>query len=189
MARYQIFRELLMPLKIRRTKKTILIVGEGPTEKSFLQHLKQLYISRDMNINVKVECGSGGSPIMVIQKTMRLKSSRDYDKCYVLIDSDVTFDTDKELLKLLKRNPVIEILKATPCIEGLFLAILKYPDFSQKNIASAKCKSIFEKEYLSYEKKTETYAYEKIFSKQVLNERRNFIPELDAILKAMGINK
>ena len=31
--------------KQRRTKKTILIVGEGPTEKAFLQYIKQLYVT------------------------------------------------------------------------------------------------------------------------------------------------
>lgn len=47
--------------KFRHTKKTVLIVGEGPTEKAFLQYLKDVYVTREKNIAVKVECGSGFS--------------------------------------------------------------------------------------------------------------------------------
>ncbi|MCK4946371.1 MAG: RloB domain-containing protein, partial [Alphaproteobacteria bacterium] len=116
--------------KQRRTKKTVLIVGEGPTEKAFLQHIKQLYVTRDMDVVVKVECSFGGSPQSVVEKAVRLKGSRSYDKCFVLVDSDVAFEPDGELQKRMRKKPLIEMLNATPCIEGLMLAILKHPKFS-----------------------------------------------------------
>jgi len=167
--------------KQRRTKKTILIVGEGPTEKAFLQYLKNLYITREMDINVKVECGSGGSPRSVVEKAVRLKSSRAYDKCFVLVDSDVLFEPDKELQKRMNKKPRIEMLYATPCIEGLMLAILNHPKFSQTKALSDDCKRMFAK-YVSEDKKTDRRAYEGVFTKKILEARRKDVEELKSIL-------
>ncbi|VAX38288.1 hypothetical protein MNBD_UNCLBAC01-1589 [hydrothermal vent metagenome] len=172
--------------KSRRTKKAILFVGEGPTEKAFLQHLQQMYITRDMNIVVKVESGSGGSPRSVIEKAIRLRSSRSYDQCFVLIDKDLPFAPAGELKKRMRKKLRIEILNATPCIEGLFLAILN-PRFSQQSKSTDFCKSAFEGKYISQHKKSDKRSYEKIFSKQILDERRQNVVELDAILRAMGV--
>lgn len=172
--------------KQRRTKKTILIVGEGPTEKAFLQHIKQLYVTRDMDIVVKVECGSGGSPQSVVEKAVRLKSSRSYDKCFVLVDSDVPFDPDKELQKRMNRKPRIEMLYATPCIEGLMLAILQHPKFSQTKTTSDNCKRVFH-EYIPEDKKTDRRAYEGIFTKEIFEERKQIVPELNMILHILHV--
>ena len=165
--------------KQRRTKKTILIVGEGPTEKAFLQHIVKLYVTRDMPIAVKVQCGSGGSPQSVVEKAIRLKQA--YDKCFVLVDSDVPFEPDKELQKRMKKKPRIEMLNATPCIEGLLLAILKHPKFSQTKTSSDDCKRMFY-EYVPEDKKTDKRVYDGVFSKEILEARRKDVPELDAIL-------
>ncbi|MFH1798593.1 MAG: RloB family protein [Candidatus Omnitrophota bacterium] len=168
---------------VRRTKKTILIVGEGSTEKAFLRYVKELYITRDMDISVNVECGSGGSPRNVVEKAIRLCGSRGYDKCFVLIDADVPLKTDKKLLSRMKRKPKIEILKSTPCIEGLFLSVLD----NLGNNSSDQCKSIFETTYLASDKKTDKRSYERLFSREMLNEKRSQVNELNNILKAMGV--
>lgn len=170
----------------RRTKTTILFVAEGPTEKAFLQYLKDMYITRDMDIAVKIECGSGGSPKSVVEKAVRLKGSRAYDKCFVLVDSDLPFEPDGELKKRMNKKPRIEMLKATPCIEGLLLTILDL-GFSQQATTSIESKRIFESNHLPEEKKTDKCSYERIFSKQVIEERRKAVVELDAILKAMEV--
>jgi hypothetical protein len=170
----------------RRTKTTILIVGEGPTEKAFLQYLKDMYITREMDIAVKVECGSGGSPRSVVEKAVRLKGSRAYDKCFVLVDADLSFEPDGELERRMHKKPHIEMLNATPCIEGLLLAILD-SDFSQQATTSDESKRIFETKYLPEYKKTDKCSYERRFSRRVIEDRRIFLPELDAILRAMEI--
>lgn len=172
--------------KFRRTKKTVLIVGEGPTEKAFLQHIKQLYITREMDIAVKVECGSGGAPRSVVERAVRLKGSRSYDKCFVLVDADLPFEPDSELEKRMRKKPRVEMLKATPCIEGLMLAILKHPKFSQTKTSSNDCKQMFDK-YVSQHKKTDKRSYESIFPKENFDTRRQNVGELNSILKAMGI--
>ena len=81
----------------RSSKTTVLVVGEGPTEKAFLQFIKELYIMRDADIVVKVECGSGGAPCSVVQRAIRLRGSRAYDKCFVLFDADRPLETDGQL--------------------------------------------------------------------------------------------
>ena len=168
---------------LRRTKKTVLIVGEGPTEKAFLRYVKGLYITRDMDISVNVECGAGGSPRNVVEKAVRLCGSRAYDKCFVLIDADIPLNADKKLSIHMKRKPKIEILKSTPCIEGLFLSILDGTDHSSCD----QCKSIFEDKYLSSDKKTDKRSYDRLFPKELLDQKRTRINELDNILKAMGV--
>ncbi len=168
---------------VRRTKKTILIIGEGSTEKAFLQYIKGLYITRDMDISIKIECGSGGSPRNVVEKAIRLCGSRGYDKCFVLIDADIPLRADRKLFSRMKKRPKIIVLKSTPCIEGLFLVILGYAG----NNSSNQCKNIFESKYLAPNKKTDKRSYEHLFSKDMLDEKRILIIELNNILKAMSI--
>lgn len=168
-------------------KKTILIVGEGPTEKAFLQHIKELYLTREADFVIKVECGSGGGPKSVVQKTVRLRSSRAYDKCFVLVDADRPLETDRKLEERMHKKPHVEILKSTPCIEGLFLLILQHPNFSQTSTLSDNCKREFESKYIPADKKTDKRSYADKFPREVLEGRRGSIPELDAILKAMQI--
>lgn len=168
-------------------KTTILIVGEGHTEKAFLQHLKELYINRDDEFVIKVECGTGGAPCSVVQKAIRLHGSRAYDKCYVLFDADRPLETDSKLQYRMNKRPHIEILKASPCIEGLFLAILKHPGFSQTSALSDNCKREFHARYLSAEKKMDKRSYADKFPRTVLDDRRTNVPELDVILKAMQV--
>jgi len=145
-----------------------------------------MYITRDMDIAVKVECGSGGSPRSVVEKAVRLKGSRAYDKCFVLVDSDLPFEPDGELKRRMNKKPRIEMLKATPCIEGLLLAIVN-PEFSQQATTSSEGKRIFESNHLPEDKKTDKCSYERIFSKQMIEERRAVVPELDSILRAMEV--
>lgn len=174
--------------EINCVKTTILIVGEGPTEKAFLQYLKELYISRDAPFSIKIESGCGGSPNSVIQKAIRLRGSRAYDKCFVLVDTDKPLTPDLKLQKRMHQKPRIEILGATPCIEGLFLAILQHPRFSPSKTASDSCKYEFEKNYIAPDKKPDKRSYADRFSRTILEERRKQIPELDAILKALQVS-
>lgn len=87
----------------------------------------------------------------------------------------------------MRRKPKVEILKATPCIEGLFLAILQHPKFTQVAAASDVCKREFEANYISADKKTDKRSYIDKFPRRVVEERRAKVPELNAILKAMQV--
>jgi hypothetical protein len=170
----------------RKTKRTILIVGEGPTEKAFLQHLHELYVSRDSDFAVKIESGFGGAPSAVIQKAVKLRSARAYDQCFVLIDSDRPLEMNHTLQERMNKRPRIEVLKSTPCIEGLFLTILGHSNFTRNSASTDQCKRNFEA-YMTDDRKTDKRSYATRFTKQVLDAQRHAIPELDRILKAMQI--
>lgn len=172
---------------IRHSKTTILIVGEGYTEKAFLQFVKETYITRDSDVAVQIECGTGGAPCSVVEKAIRLRGSRAYDKCFVLCDADRPLEKDGTLKSRMQKKPHIEVLNATPCIEGLLLAISKHPHFSQKSATSDSCKRDFEAQYLNEDKKTDKRAYASCFSRKIFDKRRNSIAELNAILKAMQV--
>jgi hypothetical protein len=166
----------------RRTKTTILIVGEGRTEKAFLQYLQELYISREADKTAKVQRAYGGSPEDVVWKAVSLRKNRDYDYCYVLIDSIPEFKPDSELLNAMNLQPLIKILYSTPCIEGLFLDILEHRGFSKSGWNSEKCKSWFEKKYIPSDKKTDKRSYGRYFSKKVIEDRKIRIEELNKIV-------
>ncbi len=173
--------------RLRRTKTAILIVGEGPTEKAFLQYLQEIYISREDDVAVKIECGSGGSPRCVIEKTIRLRDNRAYDKCAVVLDAHIPLKLDRELKQLMKKRPSVEIILINPCIEGFFLTILQHPNFSRSRASVQQCKHEFEANYLSDNEKTDKRSYGRIFSLAMLNSYRRNIKELNAILKVMQV--
>jgi len=174
-------------VRVRRTKTAILIVGEGLTEKAFLQYLQEIYISREADVAVKIECGSGGSPQCVVEKTIHLRDSRAYDKCVVVLDAHIPLKPDREIKKLMKKRPPVEIISINPCIEGLFLTILKHPNFSRNRASAQECKHEFEVHYLSGAQKTDKRSYGRIFPRTILDSCRRSIRELDAILKVMQV--
>lgn len=176
-----------MSKKIRKQKITILIVGEGYTEKAFLQYLAELYITRDMDINVKIESAEGGSPQRIIEKAIRFRENIAYDKCFVFIDNDVPLKLSKTLGKKMKKKPGIQILNSTPCIEGLFLLILEHKNFSGKKENSAECKKIFEENYIPKGRKTDKREYVRVFPREMIEKRRREVRELEGVLRAMGV--
>lgn len=75
--------------KTRRIKlATLLIVGEGVHEKAFLQQMKFLYDGEN-NQAVKIDAASGGSPIEIIDETIRKYNHADYSRKVILLDEDV----------------------------------------------------------------------------------------------------
>lgn len=108
--------------KIRKVKlATLLIIGEGTHEKAFLLHMKSIYDGEN-NQTIKVDAASGGSPIEIIDETLRKYNHADYDKKVILLDADVTIrqqDRDKA------RKHKIELIVSNPiCLEGMLLELL-----------------------------------------------------------------
>ncbi|MCX5783121.1 MAG: RloB domain-containing protein [Elusimicrobia bacterium] len=123
---------------IREIKQTILIGCEGETEAAFLRFIKELYVKRDHKFAVTIRNARGGSPSDIIEETDRHRDG--YDNCFVLLDADKAYPMSSQY-------PRIKILLSTPCIEGLFLAILE-KKFSQKSAKTNDCKRKFRDNYL-----------------------------------------
>ena len=179
------YRSNLSKFKPRCTKITVLVYGEGSTEKAFLKYLKDVYCERYSGISIKIKDGKGGSPEDIIDKTIRNKDSGDYRSTFIFLDIDKKW-SDK--FKKKAKDNDIELIGSKPCIEGFFLLILNSKfDITVKS--SSQCKKEFEKKYLDKKKKLDWENYKKIFPKTLLEKRRKKVPSLDKIILIMISNK
>lgn len=113
--------EVSMAKKIKRVvKRTLLIVGEGESEKAFLLHLRSLYSVGNPKVTVKSAGGKG--PKNVIIEAISTKEATGYDSAIALLDTDLEWPIG--LVKLAASKKV-ELFSSTPCFEGLLLDILK----------------------------------------------------------------
>lgn len=159
----------------RRTRRTVLIVGEGDTEKAFLDYLKSLY-TRDSGVAVTIRNAHGKSPWNVVNAAVRHAKNGDYDIVAVLMDMDLPWTDD--VRKLAGKHRMC-LVGANPCIDGMLLQVLgkRVPE------RSSLCKTAFH-EYLG-RKPFERTAYERDFPKLMLDEQRNQIPALGKLLELM----
>ena len=163
-------------------KRTALLVGEGATEYAFLCHVKKCIVGRESGISVKVEPAHGGSPETVIRTAHKLLAQRAYDRCLVLMDTDLPWP--KVLHRKVGRTNITYV-EARPCVEGLLLTIVGHKGIVPASSMAARCKRVFYDNYVSEEKRTDPKAYEKLFAREVLLMRRKVCVELDTILKHM----
>lgn len=176
------------PFKLKPccAKISILVYGEGSTEKAFLRYLKDVYCKRCSGISIDIKDGKGGSPEDIIDKTIRSKNSGDYRG-----GTFIFLDIDKKWLDEFKKKAKdnnIELIGSKPCIEGFFLSILNIKfDITVKS--SSQCKKEFEKKYLDKKKKLNWENYKKIFPKSILEKRRKKVPSLNKIILIMTSNK
>ncbi|PCI14552.1 MAG: hypothetical protein COB71_02360 [Thiotrichales bacterium] len=105
-----------------KAKLTALIVGEGSHDKAFLNHMKSIYDGRETGQKVTVDSADGGSPSDIIKSTIRKRHHADFDRRYILMDSDVGIShKDRKRAK----SAGIELIISTPvCLEGMLLEII-----------------------------------------------------------------
>ncbi len=106
----------------RRVKlASLIVVGEGACDKAFLNHMKDLYDSRETNQSVKVMAADGGSPRDIIRSVVKNKQA-EYDKYYLLMDSDIPLTPENKTFA--SKNKVELILSTPLCLEGMLLDVL-----------------------------------------------------------------
>jgi len=121
-----------MVRKLKRSLlSTLIIVGEGAHEKAFLSHLKALY-SANTDQKVKIDSADGGSPQDIVRTAVKKSRHIDYDRKFILMDSDIVVDDATK--KLAKDNNITIILSEPLCLEGMLLNLLgiNAPDTSKK---------------------------------------------------------
>jgi hypothetical protein len=119
----------------REVRRTLLIVGEGLAEETFLRHLKRVYAERGLKtITIKNAKGKGGGHVLDYSAGQR--KAADYDQIAALLDTDADWNDERRALAQRRR---ILVFEATPCLEALLLDIagLKAP------AATAACKRAF----------------------------------------------
>jgi hypothetical protein len=164
----------------RRTNKTVLIVGEGDTEKAFLDHLKSLYVARDSGVSVKVLNAHGGSPQNIVEFAIRQITQADYQLVAVLMDTDVPWPQQTRVMATRKK---IILVGAHPCCDGLLLQISGQPVPDQ----SDRCKMALAK--LMGGKPTSPELLARQFPKDLLDQQGSQIVVLGSLLTILAGNR
>jgi hypothetical protein len=111
-----------MTKKNRRVKlSSLIVVGEGPHDKAFINHMKDIYDHQTSDQIVKVGSADGGSPKDILKSVVKHRHA-EYDRKSVLMDSDVAISQqDRDFA----RKNKIEIIESKPwCLEGMLLDAL-----------------------------------------------------------------
>lgn len=175
----QTFDEIMVRLKIpqkRIVQKTVLIVGEGDTEKAFLDYLKSLYVTRYCGVSVTVRNAHGKGPMNVVDTAIRQSRIGEYKVVAVLMDTDLPWTDD--IIKLARKHRLC-LIGATPCADGLLLQILG----EQVPEQSLQCKEALHARMNRKPFVKEAYAQD--FPKQLLDEKSGCIPALKKLLTLM----
>lgn len=161
----------------RGVKKTILMYGEGLTEKIFLKYLKWLYIDNN-KIAIKIKSGRGGSPKSLVVGA--LKEIGSFGKKIVVLDNDRGKKEIEEARDKAREKSIV-ILENSPCLEATFLSIL-HPEKEFSNKKSKWCKREFKAKYVKGKNRTDLEEYKRVFPKQILDKRKSEVPELEILI-------
>jgi len=136
----------------RSAAKTLLIFGEGKTERAFTGFLKKVFVERNSGVRITIDYGNGGSPTELLKKVRGKLQRRSFDDCVVMMDTDLPWPASRPP-KINKTR--IHYVGSKPCIEGTFLKLLNDPNYQGMQGSSAKCKRYFHKNYLKNQYKLE----------------------------------
>ena len=164
--------------RVHRTKKTRLIYCEGAEDKAFLDCLKTIYASDTYNVDIKP--GTGGDQINLAETAVRVGVFHE-DK-YLKIDGDRDDDWNKSAAyssveDFGSKNDLI-ILKSIPMLEKLLVNILD----PSKSLNDSRWKGHFERTYIAANKRTDVREYQRLFTKNILEEAKTRLPELQALI-------
>lgn len=161
----------MAPRRIPSVRKTLLIVGEGHTEKAFLNHLKSIYCIREINVDVINARGKG--PEHILNHALGCQAHTPRDFVGILLDTDLEWP--KETVKRMTKQG-FQLMGAIPCIDGLILDIIEQP----KPPASQGCK--VKLIGILPGASTDKNTYTSILSKPVLDKARVKIAVLNDLI-------
>jgi len=160
----------------RTVLTTVLVVGEGDTEKAFLDYLKSIYVTRFCGVSVTVRNAHGKGPMNVVDTAIRQSRTGEYKVVAVLMDTDLPWTAD--VIKLAGKR--ICLIGATPCTDGLLLQILG----EQVPTQSLRCKEALLARMNRKPFVKEAYAQD--FPKQLLDEKSADVPALKKLIELMA---
>lgn len=183
--------------KLKQLRHTIFIYCEGKTDHLFVRYLKKLYLFRGTK-QITLKKGTGGKLFTFILETVKNAQVREYNEKYIVLDSDGKKEEElekefKEAQNRIKRDNInkddinIQLIWQKPCLEGVFLRILKGNQFIKEK--SELCKSIFNKEYIQSKTPLTEALLEKLFTTDILNAKRQEVQELDQLIRLMEKRK
>ncbi|WP_165735828.1 RloB domain-containing protein [Pseudoalteromonas sp. C8] len=152
----------------KKIRRVILVVGEGQTEKAFLNHLKSIFKGQS---KVQVKSAGGKGPDNVLNSALAEYRQGAFSEICIFMDNDLPIPA-----KLLKEcdKKGIQIIKNEPCVEATFLMLLgqKVPPHPNNN----NCK----KEFSKYTESSTTCSntYNNLFPAECYVEAVNVIPQI-----------
>jgi hypothetical protein len=166
--------------KLSSPRKTLLFFGEGQSEELFLRHLRQLY-SFNKGVLITIRKGQGSIADRIVVEADNFHGN--FHRKIVVLDND---KPEKEMTRARKEAELrkIELIENTPCLEALLLSIL-CPDRNFRYKESAWCKKEFESKYLDRKKRTDLGEYERLFTRQLLDERGEKVRDLNRLIVIM----
>jgi len=162
----------------RRTKPTVLFVGEGKTEVAFIKHLKLLY-QIDRNPPVRVDTQDGHDAGQILRTALKRSDIEERDAFVCLFDLDKALPKG-DLIKAKRKKFVL--IGAEPCIEGFMLDILE----ETRPHSTRDCKNKMHPMLGGKETNLNSYG---IFTKALLEQRRKTLPVLERILRLIETGK
>jgi len=106
---------------VKHIQRTLLIVGEGPSEAAFLKHMQSIYDSRENGQRITIHASNGKSPENIVNTAIRFRG--EFNKKVVLLDSDIALTSNVN--QKINSNRIEIILSEPLCLEGMLLSMLK----------------------------------------------------------------
>ena len=162
-----------MTKKKRKERISRYIAIEGEREKVFYDFLYDLYKPENNNIHIKLSKINGGNQVSILDKAIKEINNR--NMCYVWLDDDFKIknnDKNKEFIDSLNSLWGTKIDYTTQ-----YKDLQKIYNKDLKKAFDSIFENLSEKEY-----------YEKYLTKDLLEEKRKSIYELDLLLKIFERN-
>lgn len=163
---------------VRRTKPTILFVGEGKTEVAFIKHLKSLYQAERFP-PVRVDTQDGHDAGQILRTALKRSDTEARDAIVCLYDLDTALPVG-DLNKANRKKFVL--IGSQPCIEGFMLDILE----TARPHSTKGCKHKMHP--MLGGKETDPSSY-RLFTKEILQRSRQLLADLDLILRLIETGK
>lgn len=164
---------------VRPQLVTILLVGEGAAEEALLRFLKGLYAPRGSGVSVTIKNARGKGAGHVVDYAIRQCRNSDFDFKMALLDADTGWRPTVQQ-RALQEN--VQVLLCEPCLEALLLRIHGQ---GVMGYSSAQLKQRFEQQF--GRAAHDPRVYDASFGRDVLEEARKTIQELDRLINAFGI--
>jgi hypothetical protein len=163
--------------KKRHVATTLLLVGEGDAELVWLGHLKRLYVARGAGLVVTLKNAHGKGAAHVVDVAIRQSRNAAFDVKAVLLDTDTDWT---QQLKVLAKEAGVEIVAATPCLEGV---LLRAHGCRVTGRTSARLKTDFAKRFGA--DALDINVYQQHFPREFVEESRKRVAEIDQLLRLL----
>jgi hypothetical protein len=103
--------------------RAALAVGEGDSERVFLEHVKRLYLPRGCGLSLKILAGFGKGGKGVLDYALG-QFQEGHDVRIVMLDTDADWN---DAQRARARKARVTVIECNPCLEAVLLSIHRRP--------------------------------------------------------------